>query len=267
MTDRFLDEDVRPRGAEVGFDRPDGDVTGSTVAAGALADKAFYDEEPVGSEDDHRRFMAEIATYFDAYAARLAGDLRGGGGVVVELGAGSCGLSTCVSRLAEAKAISSVDISAIRMNKMLDLSVAVLKGDRPKITAVPADFNQRLPFADGSVDAILFDAALHHARSMWNILAECRRILRPGGVLVAQRESYLNPLRAGRQLRHLLRSPEVAAQVSENMYLREQYEYYLKVNGFAVDFIPASASAAKRKLKALNGRAFTDGVLYCRKAA
>jgi len=119
-----------------------------------------------------------------------------------------------------------------------------------------------LPLHQASVDAILFDAALNHARNIWNLLAECNRILRPGGKLIAQRESYLSALRANEQIGVLLKTPEVSAQVSENMYLKAQYEYYLKVNGFSVEFIPYTNSRLKRILRFANGWLFVDGSLY-----
>ncbi len=226
-------------------------------------DKAFYDTEPIVGNID--AFAHEIEAYALSYAERLDRDLAGTDGVVVELGAGSCALSSAISRLASVRSITAADISSLRMASAIDKSVRALGGARNKIAAVECDFNNPLPFDDASVDAVLFDAALHHARNIWGLLAECNRILRPGGKLVAQREAYLTGIRATGQIAYLLRTPEACARVSENMYLRAQYEYYLKVNGFAVEFIPFSRSRAKRLLRPLNGILFCDGTLYCAK--
>ena len=151
------------------------------------------------------------------------------------------------------------------MEKMSALSCDVLGGALKKIEPIAADFNQPLPFDDNSLDAVLFDASLHHTRSMWNILSECRRVLNDNGVLIAQRESYLSAFRAKSQLAFLLKTPEVMAEVSENMYLKEQYEYYLKVHGFVPEFMPFSTNRIKSILKAINGKLFTDGVIWCSK--
>lgn len=228
-------------------------------------DKAFYDAEAIGVGEQHAAFVREISSYFASYAQRLDDDLHGTPGVVVELGAGSCALSCNVARLASAKRIVAADISSRRMESSIVSTAALLNADRGKIATVECDFNGRLPFDDATVDAILFDAALHHARNIWHLLSECQRILRPAGKLIAQRESYLNALRANRQMAFLLATPEVSAQVSENMYLKSQYEYYLKVNGFSVDFIPYSNSRLKRFLGFANGWLFVDGSLYCSK--
>ena len=231
--------------------------------SGSAADRDFYDRASDITEAQHKEFMGEIESYFRSYADWLDQRLAGTGGVLLELGAGSCGLSVCASRLRSARRVVAADISTVRMDMLLTTSVAILNGNPRLIETVSCDFNERLPFNDGSVDAILFDAALHHARSIWGLLAECRRIINPNGVLIAQRESYLSPLRAGRQLQALLKTPEVAAKVSENMYLLEQYAYYLQVNGFSPSFRRFSRSRLKRALWPLNGRVFTDGVLIC----
>jgi SAM-dependent methyltransferase len=235
----------------------------SAPQAGSAADREFYDRYSESTDAQHEAFMREIEAYFLSYANLLERRLAGTTGVVVELGAGSCGLSACASRLRSARKVVAADISMVRIDSLLQRSVATLKGDISRINTIACDFNERLPFEDGSVDAILFDAALHHARSIWGLLAECRRIIKPAGVLIAQRESYLSPLRARRQLRALLQTPEVSAKVSENMYLREQYTYYLEVSGFAPSFHPFSPSRLKRLLRPLNGRLFSDGVLIC----
>lgn len=233
-------------------------------------DQAFYDHEPLGSTTQHARWMREIEFYFDGYAQRLDAALRATAataGQVAELGAGSCGLSICLSRLPHVQQVHALDISAQRMDKMLAASSQVLGGEPSKVRTVACDFNQRLPFGDESLDAVLFDASLHHARSMWFTLKECHRVLRPGGVLVAQREAYLSPLRFRQQLTHLLQTPEVLAQVSENIYLKEQYLYYLRACGFAAQFFHRTPSKVKHALRFLSGWAFTDGILFCTKTA
>ena len=212
--------------------------------------------------EEHTKWMREIEFYFEGYSERLNANLAGSNGRVAELGAGSCGLSVCLSRLPNVKRVTSLDISAKRMAKMIDLSVSVLGGEKTKITPIACDFNGVLPFADGELDALLFDAALHHTRSMWNTLAECHRVLKKGGLLIAQRESYLTSYRAKRQISKLLKTPEISANVSENMYLREQYEYYLHVSGFDVNFIARTQSNLKAILFPVNGLLFTDGVLW-----
>lgn len=229
------------------------------------SDKKYYDDESAGSLAAHAEWMKEIEYYFTAYAKELDGALEGRRGELAELGAGSCGLSLCVSRLSNVSVVYAADISVSRMEKLFDMSMATLWGDASKVKRIECDFNKKLPFATSSLDAILFDASLHHSRSMWNLLAECGRVLKHEGLLIAQREGYLSALRARSQLKQLLKTPEVMAQVSENRYMREQYNYYLKVNGFDVKFIARTPSRVKSALSFLNGTIFTDGILWCKK--
>lgn len=228
-------------------------------------DKIYYDQEKIGSRIEHEKWMKEIEFYFSSYADKLNSILTGTCGKVVELGAGSCGLSTCLSRLPNVTHVFAVDISMARMQRMIDLSCEILDGHKEKIEPIESDFNFSLAFDDESLDVVLFDAALHHSRNIWHLLSECNRVLKKDGILVAQRESYLNPLRAKNQLNRLLKTPEVAGNVAENMYLKEQYYYYLTVNQFIVEFIPRTQSKIKNILFLLNGVLFCDGILFCRK--
>jgi SAM-dependent methyltransferase len=230
-------------------------------------DQTYYDQtsHKEASEEAHELWMREIEHYYNGYAQRLDLALAGTTGNVAELGAGSCGLSVCLSRLPNVQRVSALDISMKRMEKMIDLSAKILGGDRKKIRPMACDFNYRLPFADGELDAVVFDAALHHARNLWGLLSECNRVLKDRGILIAQREAYLSPLRYKNQLNKLLSTPEIAAKVSENIYLKEQYSYYIKIHGFDVEFIPRTRGLFKRLLSPLSGILFTDGILYCRK--
>lgn len=54
----------------------------------------------------------------------------------------------------------------------------------PRLRAVRLE-GPRLPFADASFDLILAHYVLHHVHDLPVVLAELRRVLRPGGLLVA----------------------------------------------------------------------------------
>ena len=71
-----------------------------------------------------------------------------------------------------------------------------------------ADADEPLPFPDGSFDAVVAGELLEHLRFPDRALAEARRLLRPGGVLVC---SVPNSYRLKSRLRFLLgRPPEFA---------------------------------------------------------
>ena len=64
--------------------------------------------------------------------------------------------------------------------------------------AVPAQFRvgfgERIPWPQGSFDTIVTFDVLEHVRSVPATLAECRRVLRPGGRLLAVFPSYYQPI-------------------------------------------------------------------------
>lgn len=53
---------------------------------------------------------------------------------------------------------------------------------------------ENLPFADASFDAVFCKGSLHHTRDHAKFLAGCRRVLRPGGVLVLSEPCNDNPI-------------------------------------------------------------------------
>lgn len=89
--------------------------------------------------------------------------LPGLGGQVLDLG---CGLQPYRSLLSQAQGYTGADVE-----------------QRPGVDVqlVPG---QPLPFADASFDAILCTQVLEHVADLDPVLAEMRRVLRPGGVLV-----------------------------------------------------------------------------------
>lgn len=81
-----------------------------------------------------------------------------------------------------------------RAARVLDASQRVVVDAAPGMLAearrrglecVTAD-GATLPFADGSVDAVVIVDALHHVADQTGALTEAERVLRPGGVLVCR---------------------------------------------------------------------------------
>jgi ubiquinone/menaquinone biosynthesis C-methylase UbiE len=232
-------------------------------------DKKFYDSTVEElSPEAIRLHCAGVKKYVAAFEHRLSGFAGGKSLRLLELGAGSCVTSLLISRGEHIGPITCLDVSLRKMQQLFSLSVQAVATCSPeKISMVEGHFDERLPFTDESFDVVIFDGALHHARSMWFVLEECRRVLSPGGALIAQREQYLGALTAGIKLRRLLQTPEVKAGVSENAYLRAQYEYYLRAVGFeSVTFIPVAETALQKTLGFLNGLVFSKWVIWAQSA-
>jgi SAM-dependent methyltransferase len=59
---------------------------------------------------------------------------------------------------------------------------------REDVIEVVGAWGERLPFQDGEFDVVYARQVLHHANDLAALLAECARVLRPGGRLLACRE-------------------------------------------------------------------------------
>ena len=62
------------------------------------------------------------------------------------------------------------------------LNPSISDGDIPKINFVVGNA-EKLPFEDDSFDRVIVTCLLHHVDSPANVLKECRRVLRNGGLL------------------------------------------------------------------------------------
>ena len=222
-----------------------------------IEDREFYDKDmpldviPEWSSDVSRwveNWLAEARRWF---AGRT--DVR-----LLDLGAGSCTTSLILSGEDFVGEVVAADLSTRRMQQMVPHIRAIYGGCPEKLRYVEADMNERLEFPDDHFDLVVMDAALHHSRNIWGTLAEIRRVLKPGGYFVAQREQYAPTLTAGYKFKKLLQTEEVQAGVSENAYLKSQYAYYLRANGFEPRFVPV---LTKLPFKLLF---FANGWLFCK---
>jgi ubiquinone/menaquinone biosynthesis C-methylase UbiE len=100
-------------------------------------------------------------------------------GAVLEVGAGSGAMAAAVLARYERVTLTVTDFDP----QMVDAASARLgtAGDRVVVRRADAT---ALPFADGSFDAVLSWAMLHHTVEWEQALAECVRVLRPGGHVV-----------------------------------------------------------------------------------
>jgi ubiquinone/menaquinone biosynthesis C-methylase UbiE len=98
----------------------------------------------------------------------------------------------------------------------LDLSQAELQIAHTKWSAsgwIRADA-RKMPFADDSFDCVCFSSVLHHIPDFSHALGECRRVLRPGGIVFAFDPNLLHP--AMLLLRHPRSPLYMSAGVSPN---------------------------------------------------
>ncbi len=220
------------------------------------SDQLYYDKGV--AEEDVAPYVQDIATFFDGWANERKRWFEGRDDVrVLELGAGSCAMSLMASLEPWSGEIVAGDISVARMEQIRPQAQAMFGGKLEKIRLTEIDINEPLSFPDQHFDLVMMDGTLHHSRAIWFTVSEIHRVLKSQGHFVAQREQFVAPLTSRIKLKRLLATDEVMNGVSENAYLKEQYEYYLRANGFDVRFLPVLPSAKFKALGFLNGLAFS----------
>ncbi|MGW1802380.1 class I SAM-dependent methyltransferase [Streptomyces sp. NPDC001984] len=119
-----------------------------------------------------------VNTYYERPAMlALAGDVAGRR--ILDAGCGSGPLSAALRD--RGAVVTGIDASA----GMLALARRRL-GDDVALHVV--DLSDRLPFADGAFDDVVASLVLHYLEDWGPTLAELRRVLRPGGRLIASVE-------------------------------------------------------------------------------
>lgn len=129
------------------------------------------------------------------------------GSVLLDVGSGSGGPAVCAAvetgcRIVGLDRHGQAVATAKRLAAQRDL------GDRVRF--VEADASLRLPFEDASFDAISCIDSIHHLASRADVLAEWRRVLRPGGHLI-----YTDPIVAT----GMLSNEEIAVRSSIGFFV------------------------------------------------
>lgn len=230
----------------------------------SIGDKSFYDEEGEYSDEALSHFVKKQDVYIDRYRKLLLEYFGCRPLHILELGAGTCTLSLSLSKSLIIKHGVAFDISATRMQRYAPRVRKILEIESSVLKYVEGNFSDLSCLIGERFDLILFDASLHHARSIWDLLSSCRELLSKGGLLVAQREQYLARLSAGWAIKRLMGTDEVRSGVSENAYLREQYLYYLRVCGFDPCTIAAPETRFQKLFFFLNGFIYSKWVLIAR---
>lgn len=108
--------------------------------------------------------------------------LRGGGAFrMLDVGCGTGTLLCCAAQQEPARMLVGLDYSPAMARKLVEkIASSPFAG---KLHAVVGD-SEHLPFADESFDVVTCCNSFHHYPHQPAVVAEFRRVLRPGGVLI-----------------------------------------------------------------------------------
>lgn len=112
---------------------------------------------------------------------------------VVELGSGFGGALRHVRRYIRDRGVFSqvLGLELVAEHGALSCTIGQSVGDTEPVVLI-GDAS-RLPFTDSAIDAFFVTGSASYFRSMSEVLCECRRVLRPKGVLVMTEEVGLRP--------------------------------------------------------------------------
>ena len=153
-------------------------------------------------------------------------------GRILEIGAGAAWLSAELSKLPNVVELMVTDFSPKLLKDHAPRVFQLLGASTAKITRTPGDFHQ-LQFPANHFDFVVCSAALHHATNMVQLLREVKRVLKPGGRLVAIREPVWPLVRLKSRAR--ARARLAAAGVSDPFYTLADYREFFTQAGLTLD--------------------------------
>ncbi|MFP4522379.1 MAG: class I SAM-dependent methyltransferase [Fibrobacterota bacterium] len=217
----------------------------------------YYMDNTMEEKDEFKDIHDPEIRYADGRLVRLKDFFKWASpsGRCLELGAGSCWVSSMLSRLDEVSEVYALEISRRSLVQVAPRIMDMLDADKEKITRVLGDFN-RLDFPDDHFDFVVFDAALHHipTRDFSKIMSQVKRILRPKGKIIAVNEPFLPDLPIIREKkRRDFGADEKEHGIIENSYSLSEWRELFADSGFKTffkEYIPEFKNdSIKRKVK------------------
>jgi len=147
---------------------------------------------------------------------------------VLELGAGRCWASAYLSRLG--CQVIALDVVRAKGAGGLETGDVYLDHGTPYFERVLASM-EHIPFRSESFDLILSLASIHHSASLREVVAQCSRVLKPGGRLALSSEPCVRLFKEKR-----VRNQETEAGINEHVYDIVDYQRAFRGAGLVPGF-------------------------------
>ena len=122
---------------------------------------------------------------FEISRISAAFDLLDEGKRILDLGVGGGELLALCKKNGKYEELYGLDIAAVVVERA-KRTVKELTGDLEKVFIKRADINDTLPFRAKMFDAVTCIAVLEHIFDPYFVIAEIKRVLKPGGVLILE---------------------------------------------------------------------------------
>lgn len=146
-------------------------------------------------------------------------------GRILEIGAGGAWLGAELSKLPNVVEVIVTDLSPLLLQEEAPKVFELLQAHTGKITRMPADFH-KLDFPNNHFDFVVCSAVLHDAANIVQVLREAKRLLKPGGKLVAIREPVWPLVKIKSRSKMMARL--VATGVKERYYSLKDYKEFFR---------------------------------------
>ncbi len=164
-------------------------------------------------------------------------------GRILEIGSGGAWFSAELSKLPGVVQIIATDFSPRILKEHAPKVFQMLNAQEGKITRMPADFHS-LTFPGNHFDFVVCSGVLYNATNIVQVLREAKRVLKPGGRLVAIREPVWPLVRI--KSRAKLLETLIKTGVNERYYTLSDYEEFFKQAALPMESFRVTTSTGLR---------------------
>ncbi|MBI3413622.1 MAG: class I SAM-dependent methyltransferase [Candidatus Aenigmarchaeota archaeon] len=207
-----------------------------------IAEKLYQNSVNVRQDNLERLLVAYKGDYYFNLVDRLAGNKDA---VIVD-GMGGTGFFTVLLAKRGYKNLLVFDLS----ENNIKAARALFKRHKIKARALVSDI-EKIRLKDNFTDLVVVMTSLHHLPSRTKALRECKRILKPGGYLLAIEPNKLNPLALWR---HWRSKPSVNEKLFSSGEIRSEIapifpEYRVFTHKFGYKIIIIGRKPVRRKIR------------------
>ena len=172
-------------------------------------------------------------------------------GHILEIGAGSCWLSSILSKFSEVEEICALDFSRHVLKIVAPEVMDYLKADAMKIVRVRGSFYD-LNRLDRRFDFVVADQTLHHADYPFKLLDDISNVLRSDGRIIFIREPIAPKIPILKSvMKRIFGSHERKYGVTEKTYTLDEWREIFWKGGFDIVCYPLPVSPEKLFFKML----------------